>query len=196
MEIDGAAIALGDTLRVFDTDGIQCGSVTIRSEGQYGFLHVYGDDPDTKSIDEGAKSGQPITLVWQGYEVARLVTAKLRWTGERTPVRHDVQYFTPTDVGDIPLPRTVSLSPAKPNPANPSTVIQFALPDAGPTQLVVYSLNGQRVRTLVDDMRPAGYHQVRWNGVDSRGRSVASGVYVYRLITPTATRTQRLVFLR
>ena len=67
-----------------------------------------------------------------------------------------------------------------PNPFNPSTEIRFDLPAKSELTLVVYNLLGQAVRTLVNEERPAGSHNVRWDGRNDGGRSVSSGVYFYR----------------
>jgi hypothetical protein len=67
-----------------------------------------------------------------------------------------------------------------PNPFNPATTIAYDVPTRGQVALRVYDVGGKLVRTLVDSMRPAGTHQVQWNGLDDAGRRVASGVYLYR----------------
>jgi flagellar hook assembly protein FlgD len=55
---------------------------------------------------------------------------------------------------------------------------------------------GREVRALVDELRPAGYHQVVWDGRNSHGRLVASGVYLYRFQAKGFVRTERLMFLK
>jgi len=61
---------------------------------------------------------------------------------------------------------------------------------------VIYGLNGQVVRTLVDDALEAGSHQVIWDGLDQLGRPAASGVYVYRLVTGSTELSKRMVLVR
>jgi photosystem II stability/assembly factor-like uncharacterized protein len=74
------------------------------------------------------------------------------------------------------------LSGAKPRLAgNPETTIEFTLPAVAPVALRIYNLNGQLIRTLLNESRPAGRHLVSWDGRDNAGRDVASGVYLYRL---------------
>ncbi|MDZ7362597.1 MAG: T9SS type A sorting domain-containing protein [candidate division KSB1 bacterium] len=68
-----------------------------------------------------------------------------------------------------------------PNPFNPETTIEFTLPAVAPVTLRIYNLNGQLIRTLLNESRPAGRHPVSWDGRDDAGRDVASGVYLYRL---------------
>ncbi|HNZ45261.1 MAG TPA: FlgD immunoglobulin-like domain containing protein, partial [Candidatus Syntrophosphaera thermopropionivorans] len=68
-----------------------------------------------------------------------------------------------------------------PNPFNPETTISFSVPTSGYTTLKIYNLKGEVVRTLVNDVREAGKYNVVWNGTDDRGRTVSSGIYLYRL---------------
>jgi len=68
-----------------------------------------------------------------------------------------------------------------PNPFNPRTTIQYRIAAAGMVELAIFNSLGQKVRTLIDEAKPAGRHQAVWDGSDSSGRKVASGVYFYRL---------------
>jgi hypothetical protein len=68
-----------------------------------------------------------------------------------------------------------------PNPFNPETTFRFKARESAPVKLQIFNLNGQLVRTLIDDELPAGVHQRRWNGRSNAGYRVASGVYLYRL---------------
>ncbi|HFE64999.1 MAG TPA: T9SS type A sorting domain-containing protein [Caldithrix sp.] len=86
-----------------------------------------------------------------------------------------------TEDAVIEQPRMFRLFQNYPNPFNPETTIEYFLPKAVPVQLEIYNLLGQRVRTLVSGQKPAGEHQVSWDGRDYAGREVASGVYFYRL---------------
>ncbi|MEW6753114.1 MAG: FG-GAP-like repeat-containing protein [Candidatus Latescibacterota bacterium] len=79
------------------------------------------------------------------------------------------------------VPRAFALQPNYPNPFNSSTVIGFRLPERARVELTVYDLLGQQVATLVQGEREAGAHQVTWDGRDTAGRPLASGVYLCRL---------------
>jgi hypothetical protein len=83
--------------------------------------------------------------------------------------------------GDQGTPKQYELRQNYPNPFNPSTTIQFALPHASGVLLTVYNVLGQEVARLVDEVRPAGYHTVVWNGKNGAGSSVSSGVYFFRI---------------
>jgi len=79
------------------------------------------------------------------------------------------------------VPTEFSLSQAYPNPANPSTMIHYILPEAVDARLTIFNIQGQPVRVLVDAFQRWGEHHVEWNGRDDNGRVVAAGVYLYRL---------------
>ncbi len=79
------------------------------------------------------------------------------------------------------IPDKFDLHQNYPNPFNPTTEIKYDLPQPGEVTLTIFNIVGQRVRTLVDGPKTAGYHSVRWDGKDDFGNEVASGVYVYRI---------------
>ncbi len=78
-------------------------------------------------------------------------------------------------------PGVFSLHGNYPNPFNPKTTISFNLPSNQQVKLAVYSLDGRKVATLLDEPRSAGAHEVTWMGLDDAGQPVASGSYMYRL---------------
>ncbi len=87
------------------------------------------------------------------------------------------------------------LAQNSPNPFASATSIEFELPREADVKLRVYDAAGRRVRTLLEGSRPSGVHRVEWDGRDAAGRSVASGVYLYRLETPAGTETRKAVRL-
>jgi predicted outer membrane repeat protein len=102
---------------------------------------------------------------------------------------------TPVAVAEGLRPGALTLS-AAPNPFNPSTLLTYGVAKPGGVQLRVYNLAGQLVRTLVDEPRGAGAHSIQWNGEDTSGRVVASGVYIVRLTTSSKAVVQRITLLR
>ena len=95
------------------------------------------------------------------------------------------------------LPHRFLLSQNYPNPFNSETVIPFALSGRGEVDLEIYNLAGQKVATLVNGVREAGAHSIRWDGTDERGRLLGSGVYLYRLRAgDTHRETRKLLLLR
>lgn len=79
------------------------------------------------------------------------------------------------------LPVAFTLDQNYPNPFNPMTTITYQLPQAGHTTLAIYNLVGQRVCTLVDANESAGFKRVLWDGMNDRGQTVGSGIYLYQI---------------
>ena len=78
-------------------------------------------------------------------------------------------------------PEAFALSNNFPNPFNPETTIQYALPQAADVQLTVYNVAGQVVRTLVAEHQSAGRYTVAWDATNDSGHRLSSGMYFYRL---------------
>ncbi|MBI5473109.1 MAG: T9SS type A sorting domain-containing protein [Ignavibacteriae bacterium] len=98
----------------------------------------------------------------------------------------------PLSVDDLrPMPTEFALSQNYPNPFNPTTVIKYALPKATHVTIGVYNILGQRVATLVDEQKDAGFHQVTLNG-----SSLASGVYIYRMSADKFETVKKLMLVK
>ena len=68
-----------------------------------------------------------------------------------------------------------------PNPFNPTTTINYSLKENSKVSLKIYNIKGQKVKTLVNEVFPAGQHSVIWNGKDDLGEPVSSGIYFYKM---------------
>jgi murein DD-endopeptidase MepM/ murein hydrolase activator NlpD len=97
--------------------------------------------------------------------------------------------------GDAP-PARLRLHPNEPNPFNPTTSITYEVPSRGPVALDVYDMRGRWVVRLDQGSRDAGSYHVRWDGNVRQGHPAPSGVYVLRLVTPSAAVSQRMVLVR
>ena len=96
----------------------------------------------------------------------------------------------------VALPDRTQLLPNAPNPFNSQTVLSYFLLEPGPVRLEVFALSGQRIAVLHQGPQQAGYHRLHWDGRDIAGRSVASGTYLYRLVTDETVLTRKLTLLR
>ena len=96
----------------------------------------------------------------------------------------EIRIGNPTDItepSDEPLPDEYVLRQNYPNPFNAATTIEFHLPRGGRVSLQVFDILGRSITSLTDRYLPAGRHFVIWDGRDRDGRSLATGVYFYRL---------------
>lgn len=83
-----------------------------------------------------------------------------------------------------------------PNPFTEKTTLTYTLSQAQPVTIAVYNLLGRRVRTLVDERKDAGRHQVRWDGTNQYDTRVGSGVYFVRMEAGRTTATQKVMLVR
>jgi hypothetical protein len=84
-----------------------------------------------------------------------------------------------------------------PNPFNPLTTLRYDIPQSGHVELKIFNIQGQLVRTIVDEDKPAGSYQAIWDGRSNEGILQASGVYFYRLEAGDRfSKTKRMILLR
>jgi len=109
---------------------------------------------------------------------------------EKTEIALEGEYETPF------VPTATALMQNFPNPFNPSTTLTFDMAQAGHVTIQIYSVSGRLIRTLVDERRDAGRHRVEWNGMDTNGSSVPSGIYFYRMKASGYEATKKMILVR
>ena len=95
-----------------------------------------------------------------------------------------------------PVPARYALGQNYPNPFNPTTTIRFELPVDAHTRIAIYDLLGREIVQLANKPLRAGYHQVVWQGRDTFGNAVPSGMYFYRMEANGFSSTRKMVFLK
>lgn len=111
-------------------------------------------------------------------------------------------YFYPKETSSAGNGFSVDQAPGKynlfhnyPNPFNSQTVIKFSLSQRKRVNMNIYNSNGQHIRTLLNEEKPAGMHVTMWNGLDDLGNSVTSGLYFYRMQSGDFEQTNKLLLL-
>ncbi|MBS3944653.1 MAG: T9SS type A sorting domain-containing protein [Melioribacter sp.] len=94
------------------------------------------------------------------------------------------------------LPSAFALDQNYPNPFNPETVISFSLPKSSNVQIKIYDVLGNEIRTLINEERIAGKHNIYWNATDNSGKRVSSGVYFYTISADNFTQTKKMVLMK
>jgi uncharacterized repeat protein (TIGR01451 family) len=94
------------------------------------------------------------------------------------------------------LPTEVAVSQSSPNPFRDTARIQFQLPTSGAVTIDVYDVAGRHVTSLMDEEKPAGYHEAVWNGRNSAGTPVPAGVYFYRVLLDDETLLRKMILVR
>ena len=98
--------------------------------------------------------------------------------------------------GNDAVPAVSALHDNYPNPFNPMTTIAFDLATAGRVRISIYSVDGRRVRSLVDESLAAGRHSAVWDGKDQNGRASASGTYLFTMEGPGIKQTRRMLLIK
>jgi hypothetical protein len=86
-----------------------------------------------------------------------------------------------------------------PNPFKlrmPATTISYTLPQNGHVKLTIFDMTGREVYRLVEGFQKAGHYSIHWEGKDFRGKSVASGVYYYKLEALNGAKFRKMIVLR
>ena len=195
MIINSQPVAQGDILSVYDSDHVKCGECIINYAGQFGIVHVYGDDPASETIDEGAQIGDELMFCVNGIEVT--LNEKIQWLGKRS-VRcvNLLQATTVQADGGTATPREFSLSQNYPNPFNPTTTVDYQLPHDCEVRICIYDMQGALVKSLVNDRRNGGAYSAVWNGKNEAGRHVPTGVYLLKMTADDFQSIRKMLLIK
>jgi len=138
---------------------------------------------------------------WMPVEAAKVNSNNHSVTLDTESLQSYYAFFTSegtSDVIQLPFqkPVDVVLEQNYPNPFNPETSIRFQTNVRAQVVLTIFNLLGQEVRTLVNELKPAGTYQLVWDGRDNQGNLMNSGTYFYRLIVGEQSQIKRLVFMK
>jgi hypothetical protein len=107
------------------------------------------------------------------------------------------QLTSPAEIQVVGKPISYQLDQNYPNPFNPSTTIGYQLPEDNTyVHLVIYSITGQVLKTLVNESQNAGEYKVVWNGTSDAGLQVSSGVYFCRITADKFVQMKKLLLLK
>jgi hypothetical protein len=94
------------------------------------------------------------------------------------------------------LPSSIKVYPNYPNPFNPKTTIEYAIPLESNVRLKIFDILGRKVLTLLDEFQKPGYKSILWDGKDSFGNSVSAGMYFYVLEVGRKKEIMKMVLLK
>jgi len=178
----------------FDGDGDIDLAVTNKNTDDISVLFNIGNGNFTTPVTypAGDKPGAILAVDFTGDDIPDLMAIN--------EGSDDVSLLINKLTTDLPieekLPNKFTLFQNFPNPFNPSTNIRFNLVKAGDVVIEIYNIIGQKVTTLIDERLSAGVHQVTWNGTDSDGHNVASGIYFYQLETGEIIKSRKMILLK
>ena len=154
-------------------------TATTDANGRAATRLTLGDEPGPNTVSATVEGLESVTF-----------TA----TGQEDPLASLFDLFGGGKL--VALPDSPQLTQNAPNPFNSQTVLSYFLNAPGPARVEVFALSGQRMAVLHQGPQQAGYHRLHWDGRDDTGRLVASGMYLYRLVTDEAVLTRKLILLR
>ncbi len=99
-------------------------------------------------------------------------------------------------VSAFALPKAFELQQNYPNPFNPSTTIEFSVPTTAIASLTIYNALGQPIRELVNEIVQPGHYSFLWDGLDSNGEPMGSGLYLARLQADGVEKTIRMLLMK
>jgi len=184
--------------QLFVTDSVLPLTGAFRPNQRAEVLYRYGSlYPNTSELD-----GKPCGLMNQ-HSIGKAYAFSFHlWAIDETAARELIDYIMEHRSEDQPndnpplLPTSLYLYQNYPNPFNSGTRISFDLSNPAQVTLEIYNILGQQVNTLLNQSRPAGSYTIDWDGRDSQGRFVASGIYFYRLKADNKTDAKKMIFLK
>ena len=100
------------------------------------------------------------------------------------------------DESKIQIPENWSLSQNHPNPFNNTTSISYEVPKSTNVTIEIFNLLGQRIKTLMNEIKEPGKYLIHWNGIDENGKSVGSGIYLYKMRSENFNAINKMVLVR
>ena len=171
-------------------------AVAAECAGQRTYLRITSNQAGGTSEAVRAKA-VPDTRDWvallpEAFAFVQQGTAP-QMKSQAAPVVQSARTATEGRVGgsDHRAPAAFALGPNYPNPFNPTTTIQYALPHAAEVQLTIHNVLGQVLHTLVAEYQPAGRYAVQYDG-----RDLAAGMYFYRLQAGPVSLVEKMVLLK
>ncbi len=187
----------GDAIR--PSEGEALFNVDFRSAGTPNIVELLEED----IVDLDLKDWQEVEIGLEALELTEPIEG-IGFFGnlEGTFFLDDIRLVTARAITAVleehiaGRPQGFTLEQNFPNPFNPQTVIRFDHPVGGHVKLSVFNLMGQKLATLVDGHRSDGSYLVVWDGKDDNQKSLASGVYLYRMETDGFVKTRKLVLVK
>ena len=104
--------------------------------------------------------------------------------------------YIPSSIEPAIIPGVLTLSQNFPNPFNPTTSIEFGIPEASQTSLSIFDVRGHEVTRLIDGNLAPGNYSLLWSSLDQGGNSVAAGIYFARIQTATGEQVIKMTLLK
>lgn len=107
---------------------------------------------------------------------------------------NELAEFTVADIAS--LPSEFIIEKVYPNPFNPVVNIRYGLPENAPVKITIHDIRGRLVDNFSLNNQKAGWHEYIWNGTDSNGQSIGTGVYLFTIQADNLIKKQKITFLK
>jgi hypothetical protein len=184
----------------YDIQFIVPKTVNAHNHADY-ILMIEGVPHDTLVIDQNINSGSWVSLGEYDLPKDQSITLRIQDNGKNTNsgsvLRADAVKFVlieekfVSSINEAGIPDEFRLFQNYPNPFNPSTNIYFALPESGEVKIEFFDLQGRRVDNMITRDLEAGYHHINW-----APRDLSSGIYLYRVTTPSGFAINKCSFIK
>lgn len=101
-----------------------------------------------------------------------------------------------TSSDELPLMPRTFLHQNYPNPFNPTTTIEYSVASRGLVVVEIFNINGQRIRSLVNETKDPGRYREMWDGKNEYDQPVATGIYFCRLRVDTSSSVRKMLIIR
>jgi len=164
------------------------GGVLTQRGGKHKYSNIPSDTASGKTILYlGDKISEITGIIYYSYNRYKFVPR----------VNEDFGTITGIDEPNYKaLPTRFGLSQNYPNPFNPSTKFEVTLPKASHLQVAIYNLLGQKIATLVDEVRPSGTYTITWDGRTSAGTVANTGVYFVKMQTEDFSTVRKILLVK
>jgi len=181
-EDDGEMIVDGYGSEETEWLSINNGVGTITAGGQ---LNV-DISIDTENVEPGSYEGSVMFTVSDTLQERITIPVMLTVKEKETDVADNTNQN----------PETITLYDNYPNPFNPVTTLSYYLPERSKVRLIIFDIKGREIVTLVEEIQNQGVKQINWDGKDSSGNIMSSGMYIYSLYTDDAVLYKKMLLIR
>ena len=117
------------------------------------------------------------------------------------PVKFEIDYVRVYEQVDLSIqdkitPKSFMIKGVYPNPFNPSTQIEYIIPDEGIVGVSIYDVNGRIIKNLIDESQSAGVHSIKWDSTNDQGKFVSAGIYFFSVDFKGRSETQKVILLK
>ena len=186
-------------VNVLSSDGVELLWSTASEINNYGFYVQRSADAKTFATLPGSfQPGHGTTIEHHDYSYTDATAGDVQYFYRLEQVDRDgtITYSESKEAGGTTgvkeqKPTEFALQQNYPNPFNPTSVIEYSLPSTSHVLLELYNLLGQKIATLVNDVKAPGFYQVQVDGAN-----LASGVYIYRLTAGQKTFVRKMALVK